>query len=291
MSPESIFIDAQGLRIHVSAWGDPGKPVLFLLHGMRDHSRSWDWIAQEFAADYRIYAPDLRGHGDTDWASRGAYTLPNFILDLEDVATALVANRFAIVGHSFGGAIGLRYTSVYPSKVTGFAGIECLELPTLREYRDTPKDYPERLRNWIDRERHRRTRKPHIYASLAEATARMRAAYPELPDETVAHLSSHAVIVDATAGWRWKYDNAARIRAPEDDDGVDLDQMLDAIACPVLLAYGTGSWVPIPPAERLARIARLSLVKFSDHSHSLHHTARNDFVSAIRKFLFNLVER
>jgi alpha-beta hydrolase superfamily lysophospholipase len=51
MIPESIFVDVQGMRIQVSAWGDPSKPVLFLLHGMRDHSRSWDWIAQEFSAD------------------------------------------------------------------------------------------------------------------------------------------------------------------------------------------------------------------------------------------------
>ena len=52
-------------------------------------------------------------------------------------------------------------------------------------------------------------------------------------------------------GWQWKYDDAARLRAPEDADGIDLDQILDAITCPVMLAYGTGSWVPIPSAERL----------------------------------------
>jgi pimeloyl-ACP methyl ester carboxylesterase len=48
MIPESIFVDVQGLRIQVSAWGDPGKPALFLLHGMRDHSRSWAGSRRNF---------------------------------------------------------------------------------------------------------------------------------------------------------------------------------------------------------------------------------------------------
>lgn len=291
MNSESIFIDVPGLRIHVSAWGDPDKPVLFLLHGMRDHSRSWDWIAQEFAADYRIYAPDLRGHGDSGWASSGAYQLPNFILDLDDVATALRADRFAIVGHSFGGAIGLRYTSIQSSRITGFAGIECVELPSLRKYEERPTPYPARLRDWIDQERHRRARKPRFYASLAEAEARMLAEYPTFTHETVVHLTKHGIIADAAGGFRWKYDNATRLRAPNDDDGADLDQMLEAITCPVLLAYGTGSWVPIPAAERLARIARLSLVEFPGDSHWLHQTSRPAFVAAIRKFLEDLPER
>ncbi len=33
--PESLFVEAGGLRVHVSAWGEEGRPVLFLLHGMR----------------------------------------------------------------------------------------------------------------------------------------------------------------------------------------------------------------------------------------------------------------
>lgn len=291
MNPESIFMDAGGLRLHVSAWGDQGKPVLFLQHGMRDHSRSWDWIACEFAGDYRIYAPDLRGHGDSGWASSGGYALPNYVLDLEDVASALDAQRFALVGHSFGGAISLRYASAFPNRVIGYAGIECVELPNMREYRAAPKPYPGRLRGWIDQERARRIRQPRSYASLAEAEARMRAENAALPDETIAHLARHAVIVDAAGNWRWKYDNTARLRAPEDAEGRDLDQMLDAISCPVMLAYGTGSWVPLPPPERLARIGQLSLVQFAGESHWLHHTARGEFTRALSQFLSSLPER
>lgn len=291
MNPESVFIDAGGVRLHVSAWGDPSKPVLFLQHGMRDHSRSWDWIAREFADKYRIYAPDLRGHGDSGWASSGGYALPNYVLDLEDIASALGADRFALVGHSFGGAIALRYTAAFPDRVIGYAGIECVELPNMRDYRAEPKSYPDRLRLWIDQERQRRTRQPRHYASLGEAEARMRTENSALPNETIAHLARHAVIVDASGNWRWKFDNTARLRAPEDAEARDLDQMLAAIACPVLLAYGAASWVPLPPPERLALIGLLSLIQFPGESHWLHHTARADFTSALSHFLSSLPER
>jgi pimeloyl-ACP methyl ester carboxylesterase len=289
--PESLFIEAGGLRIHVAAWGEEGRPVLFLLHGMRDHARGWDWVAEAFADRYRIYAPDLRGHGDTDHPSPGAYTLPSFILDLDDVARALGVDRFAIVGHSFGGAIGIRYSSVWPEKVTGVAGIECIELPVMREYQARPRPYPQQLRSWADTVQHLRTRSPRTYASMAELEARMRSENPDLADETVSHLARHGAIVDAGGTWRWKFDASARLRSPEDADGADIDEMLEAIECPVMLAYGTNSWVPLPPAERLARIRHLTLVHFPGASHWLHHTSRADFIDAVRQFLSSVPER
>ena len=291
MNPDSLFIDSNGLRIHVSCWGDPGKPALFLLHGMRDHSRSWDWIAHELACEHRIYAPDLRGHGDSGWAGPGGYAITSYILDLEEIAVVLGLRRFAIVGHSFGGAIGLRYTSVFPEKVSGFAGIECIELPILREHRASPKPHPAHLRAWIESERQGRMRTPRHYATLEDAKQRMRSENRGLSDDTVSHLAHHAVIAIADGGWHWKYDNAARLRAPDDIDGHDLDEMLDAITCPVMLSYGTASWVPLPPRERLDRIRQLSLIEFPGASHWLHHTSREAYTSNVRSFLSALPER
>lgn len=291
MTPDAITLEVDGLKFHVSAWGASDKPVVFLLHGMRDNSRSWDWVANALAHRYRVYAPDLRGHGDSDWADGGAYALPNFVLDVDDVACALGTSEFSVVGHSFGGAIGLRYVATFGSKVRGFVGIECVELPINREQQASPKTYPEQLREWAIRERHRRSRPLRYYPSLDVAQRRMHDEHPRLDEETVAHLVRHAMTLNTAHGWRWKYDNAARHRAPDDADGVTLDQMLDAITCPVMLAYGTASWIPLPDDARLARIKHLSLKMFPGESHWLHHTAREAFISEIQQFLSTLPER
>lgn len=289
--PETITIECHGLKIHVSCWGEPEHPALLLLHGMRDHSRSWDWIAENFASQYRIYAPDLRGHGDSSWAVNAAYNLHDYLIDLEDVVTALKLKRLAIVGHSFGGAIGLRYAAAFPEKVVVFSGIECVELPILREQRCNPKTYPERLRQWINQHRANRLRQPRHYASLLEAEERMAAENFGLSPETISHLVKYGVIATNDGKWRWKYDNAARLRAPDDADGGDIDQILAAISCPVMLAYGTDSWVKIPPPERMALIRQLSLTTFPNASHWLHHTSREAYNNALGDFLTTAFER
>jgi pimeloyl-ACP methyl ester carboxylesterase len=81
------------------------------------------------------------------------------------------------------------------------------------------------------------------------------------------------------------------LRAPDDADGGDIDQMLAAICCPVMLAYGTDSWVTMPPPERMARIRRLSLITFPNASHWLHHTSRDAYIIALSDFLSTTVER
>jgi pimeloyl-ACP methyl ester carboxylesterase len=64
-APSSHIYFSQRLRLHYVAWGNPGAPPLLLIHGGRDHCRCWDWVAEDLRGDYRVLAPDLRGHGDS----------------------------------------------------------------------------------------------------------------------------------------------------------------------------------------------------------------------------------
>ena len=48
----------------------------------------------------------------------------------------------------------------------------------------------------------------------------------------LAHLTRHGVLAVGDGSSRWKFDIAARLRTPDDADRLELDQMLDAIACP-----------------------------------------------------------
>ena len=70
--PESRFFQSQGLRLHYSDWGNENAPLMLLVHGGRDHGRSWDLIARSLQPHFHVLAPDLRGHGDSDWAKAAA---------------------------------------------------------------------------------------------------------------------------------------------------------------------------------------------------------------------------
>lgn len=283
--PECLALAIDGRRIHVSCWGKPEAPALLLIHGIRDNSRSWDWVANALGDSYRIYAPDLRGHGDSDWVAPHGYTLAEFGMDLADIADALRLDKLAVVGHSFGGHHALRFAACWPDRVTAVSGIECIELPVVRDERAEPKPFPQRLRSWMETIRASRERQPRHYASSEEAAARMQQEHPAIDAATILHLARHAMVRSPDRMLRWKFDQAARLRPPDDADGRDLDQMLAAIECPVQLFYGDASYVPFPPTERVALLRDLSLVEISGVGHWLHHQARERYIAELRAFL------
>jgi len=283
--PRSFFVDLGGSRRHVVEWGSPDAPVLVLQHGMRDHARSWEWVARHFADRYRIITPDLRGHGDSDWSQEGAYALSDYVIDLHRVVTALELPTFDLVGHSLGGHISLRYAATFPETVRLLSIIEAIELPIVRDQRRAPTAYPARLREWALLQTDVHARQPRFYPSVEDAAARMAEQNPRIDAATITHLTRHGVVAQFGKGLRWKYDNACRFRAPDDAHGTDLDDVLDAIACPILLAYGDESWIPLPPPERLARLKQRRLEMFPGASHWLHHEARNRFLAVLDDFL------
>lgn len=283
--PETLVLEIAGRRLHVCCWGKAASPALLLIHGIRDHARSWDWVAAELAGEYRIYAPDLRGHGNSDRTPPHGYTLAEFTLDIAEIVEALQLSPLAIAGHSFGGHIALRYTASWPDRVTALSGIECIEMPIMREQRANPKPYPRRMREWMEARRAGRDRAPRAYASIAEAEARMAREQPNVAADTIHHLAAHGLLAHPDGSWRWKFDQAPRLRPPDDADGLGLDEMLDAISCPVQLFYGTESYVPMPPPERLARLRNHRVVTVPGAGHWLHHQARQAYIAELRGFL------
>jgi pimeloyl-ACP methyl ester carboxylesterase len=283
--PRSAFIETAGGRLHYLSHGDPSAPPLLLIHGMRDHARSWDAIATVLAGRYHVVAPDLRGHGDSFWAEAHGYALSAFVFDLADLNEALGLRDVVLVGHSLGGAIAIRYAAAFPDRVRALCAIEGVELPIVRDERNSPTPYPARLRSWFDAERGRRSRVARGYDTLAEAEARMAEGHPDIDSAQIAHFARQGVRLGSDGQWRWKYDNGARLRAPDDADGRDLDQILAAIACPTLLAYGDASWIPLPPPERLALLRDHRVAIFPGAGHWLHHTARDSFLAALIPFL------
>lgn len=279
------LLDLQGSRRAVLEWGEPGAPIVLLQHGMRDHAHSWDWVGAHLSDRYHVVAPDMRGHGDSDWAGNGNYGLNTYVLDLAQIVDTLTTAPIKMIGHSLGGHMVLRYAASFPERVESQLLIECIELPLVREERAEPTPFPQRVRKWIESEGKRRTLSQRYYPDVAAAQERMAAANPLIDAPTIAHLTHHGLIEDPVKGHHWKYDPACRLRAPEDQSGAGLDQILEAVTCPTLLAYGDDSWIPHPPAERLARLRQHRLVRFADASHWLHHQRRESFCALVDTFL------
>ena len=281
-SPRTRKVALPGRAISLLEWGRPDSPPLLLIHGIRDHAYTWQPLAEALAQTHRVIAPDLRGHGDSDWCR--AYNLHDYVSDVAGVTDALGLSSLAVVGHSLGGHIALRYVACFPERVACLCSSEGVELPIMRDQRKNPRTYAQRLREWLDRQAASEQRSPRLYAGHAEAKARMAQEHPALDDDTLVLIVEHG-LKPADGGYVWKYDNACRHRAPEDASGRDVDDLLAGITCPVLLAYGDASWIPVPPAERLAKLTDYRLIRFPGAGHWLHHEARRPFLSALQAFL------
>ena len=91
------------------AYRDEGAgEVLLLVHGMGGSSNTWSGVIPLLAEKYRVIAPDLLGHGDSD-KPRGDYSVGAFAVMLRDLLDALDVSRVTVVGHSLGGGIAMRF--------------------------------------------------------------------------------------------------------------------------------------------------------------------------------------
>ena len=95
-----------------------GSPVL-LIHGSGPGVTAlanWRLVMPRLAEHHRVIAPDMIGFGYTE-ASDLQFDLSRWVRQCVDLLDALEIERCAVVGNSFGGAVGLRFAIDHPDRV------------------------------------------------------------------------------------------------------------------------------------------------------------------------------
>jgi lipase len=104
------------VRLHLHEWGDPGAPPVVCLHGVNAHGRRFRRLAEEhLASRFRVLAPDLRGHGASEWEP--PWTIATYTHDVLETLDAAGVRRASFVGHSFGGRLVLELAAVDADRV------------------------------------------------------------------------------------------------------------------------------------------------------------------------------
>jgi pimeloyl-ACP methyl ester carboxylesterase len=285
--PTSQFYFSQRLRLHYVDWGNEGAPPLLLIHGGRDHCRNWDWVAERLRGRYHIIAPDLRGHGDSDWAAGGGYNEINYIYDIAQLVLQKRMAPVTIIAHSLGGSIALLYAGLFPETVAKVVAIEGLgpSPNMLKRMRETP--IAERMRKWIEEKRALSARQPRRYATIEDAIARMTEENKHLTPEQARHLTIHGAIQNEDGTYSWKFDNAVRLGGgPAGLPAEEQRQIWEKITTPVLLIRGTESWASDPVADgRIKHFKDARLVNIEGAGHWSHHDRFDVFMDAVEKFL------
>ncbi len=105
----------QGSLIHYESLGR-GKPLVFV-HGWLGSWRYWVPVMEDLAIDFRSYALDLWGFGDSD-KSREQYDVDSYVELLLTFMDELGLWRAPLVGHTLGAAIAARMAARHPERVS-----------------------------------------------------------------------------------------------------------------------------------------------------------------------------
>ena len=284
--PASHSYFSQRLRLHYVDWGNESAPALVLLHGGSDHCRSWDWVAQELRDAYHVVAPDLRGHGDSQWAIGSSYPLIDLVFDLAQLIDQQDLAPVRIIGHSRGAAVGLQYAGLYPTRVQRIVAVEGVGRAASA---DPPPPEPpahERIRAWVHAVRDLAGRRPRRYETLEAAIARMQDANPRLSAEQARHLTIHGANQNEDGSYTWKFDNYARDSSRYPASPAVIDALWERITCPTLLISGAESWAGDPMRdERGAHFGNARSVCIERAGHWVHHDRLDAFLPLVREFL------
>ena len=284
------FFRSGSLRIHFRDWGDPTLPPLVLVHGLRDHSHSFDDLARGLVDRYHVLALDLRGHGDSE--TTPYYAFGHFVLDLHNLIRALRLERPILVGHSMGGEIVVRLAGSFPGTLSKLVMIEGLGPP--------PIDM-EAERKWTIDGFARIDRAIAGHPGLKDLDAayeRLRLRNPRLTEHKARELALLGTRAREDGTLEWKFD--AMLTTMAVTDPFDLEFAMSfwrAVTVPTLLVHGAESgefWRSKPGAvylepddlqRRLACFRDVRLVEIPGAGHMVHFDRPRELLTAIREFL------
>jgi pimeloyl-ACP methyl ester carboxylesterase len=281
-APQSRYFQSQGLKLHCTDWGNASAPPLLLVHGGLDHSRSWDHLAQALAADFHVVAPDLRGHGDSAWATGSSYSLADHVYDLTNLVKSESFGPVAIVGHSMGGMVSLTYAGAFPERVSKLVVLDGVtNFPARR-----PKPADVRIADWAGDLDKLAQRKIHRYATVADGADRIVGRNPRLTRAQAMHLATHGMKRNDDGSFSWKYDPYLRARAPYRLSLEDNIGLWSRIACPTLLVAASESFLPDPEkAGVMSHFKHAELAKIAGAGHWLQHDKPDEALGLIQRFL------
>jgi 3-oxoadipate enol-lactonase len=124
-----------GVRLAYDVSGAADAAPMVLLHALGDRAAAWAPVTGQFAAAFRVFAPDMRGHGDSDWP--GTYSFDLMCRDVLGFLDRLGLGTVTLVGHSMGGAVAYLIAMRQPERVRRLI-VEDAPPPFRRE-RDAPE--------------------------------------------------------------------------------------------------------------------------------------------------------
>jgi pimeloyl-ACP methyl ester carboxylesterase len=273
-------LDLQGADGRLAAdLTEPEAPrgFVMLLHGGGQTRHSWHGTAAALAGQrWTTLTYDARGHGDSDWAASGDYSIDAYVTDLRLIVEQVAPPRpLVLVGASLGGMTILFGQAGLPGLADGVVLVDIVPKPQI--------DGVERIRRFM-------TANPDGFASLDEAAAAIHAYNPHRGRPRKHSGLSKNLRLGDDGRWHWHWDPGILA------DGSDMQSLLDgtrateaaaALSVDTLLISGGDS--DVVRQEDVLRFRALvpaaQAVKVAGAGHMVAGDRNDRFADAIGRFL------
>ena len=273
------FQGFEGLSLTAEVWGDADAWPVLLLHGGGQTRHAWGGTAEALArAGWRAVSLDLRGHGDSSWASNGDYSFTSYAADCISVCDQL-GRPPVLVGASLGGVSAILAEGNSDRVVS--SGLVIVDI--------THQTNPEGI------ERISKFMMSGIegFASLDEAAAAIAAYTPHRQRKANPAGLQKVLRLKSDGRWYWHWDPRFMLRDGTEVPGPNFEALFEValahIKVPTLLVRGKRSDVVTEEGVQdfLRRIPQAKLADVKDAAHMVAGDQNDVFSSAVIGFLEN----
>ena len=275
-----------GLHYHLLDWPslappagsspDPTPVPVLLLHGFLDSCWTWQVLLDTGRLDgFRLLAPDLRGHGDSDRIGAGGYYhFMDYLADLHDLIRQILAAsgqaQISLVGHSMGGTIASYYAGAYPEQVRRLVTLDSLSLPPSGGSLDS---IPDRVRAWLTAWDRVAAKRQRPMPDLSDAARRLQLYDRRLTEDLSDWLAEHGTYEVAEGGRLFKHDPLHTTPGPYPFMIEVAAAFWRRVTCPTLHVVASDSELAGSEAqlqESLRYFADARLAHVAEAGHMLH---------------------
>jgi 2-(acetamidomethylene)succinate hydrolase len=264
-----------GHRLRYYEWPGEG-PNLILLHGSSGYGLMFEWTANYLGSRFHVFAPDQRGHGDSDKPD-GTYSAQEYAEDLHQFIGALGLGSAVVGGHSLGGRVSQVFAATHPDETLGVILIGGLHLSNFFQTTDRVTRVLESANAMLV--------SPTEFAGRDEALAYIRASRRNDTEESNLHRLEHNMdrIGDS---YRFKYDKV-RVAQSLTHQNDNLRPFAPRVTAPVAILRSTrgSELASLADAQDIAKLWQDATVQDVEGDYLLHITGPEAFANAVAGFI------
>lgn len=255
------------MSLSYETFGKENQKEILILHGLFGSKRNWFSIAKSIANfGYKVWALDLRNHGDSEWSKNHTYF--DLALDVDNFLTEHNIKDACLIGHSMGGKAAMLFDLLYPNLLSKLVIVDIAPV----KYFSAFGHYLKVLKS-IDL---------HSFNKRSEVNDKVSS---EIEDSNIRSFLLQNIRVDEKGSLNWKINIQSLI-----ENSIDISDFPEVKAISktnTLFMFGAESEYSVKSHK--VYISKLfsntRFIEIKDAGHWVHSEKPKDFIEIVTNFL------